>query len=91
MNSQICDSTIPYSECSTNGACGCFPMVGATNVGVCAFLWKFCSQLVPCGLTQKCSNADYICVHHRRCSDSPMCYPLSMINENTCPPRATCK
>ena len=56
-------------------------MIGANDVGVCAFLWKSCSQLVPCGSSQDCSDADHICVHHRRCNDSPVCYPLSMIEE----------
>ncbi|CAF1419082.1 unnamed protein product [Adineta ricciae] len=60
----------------------------ADNIGVCAFLWKFCSQLAPCGLSQECSDPDHICVHHSQCSNQPVCYPLSMINENICPPQS---
>ena len=88
---QVCDNTIAYDRCSTNNACGCFLMVGAQNVGVCAFLWKFCSQLVSCGSSQDCSVKDHICVHHHRCSNDPVCYPLSMMNENICPPASTSK
>ena len=86
INSETCNSTIPYNQCSKNGACGCFPMVGAENVGVCGFLWKFCSHLQPCGPSQECSNSDHICIHHSRCNNHPICYPLTMINENICPP-----
>ncbi|UJR38819.1 hypothetical protein I4U23_031484 [Adineta vaga] len=55
VNSQICHTVLSYARCSTNSACGCFPVVGADNVGICAFLWKFCSHLVPCGPSQDCS------------------------------------
>ncbi|CAF1445297.1 unnamed protein product [Adineta ricciae] len=67
VNCQICDSTIPYDRCSTSSACGCFSMVGAQDVSVCGFLWKFCSQLVPCGSSQDCSEPEHICVRHHRC------------------------
>jgi hypothetical protein len=26
-----------------------------------------------------------VCVHHIRCGDYPVCYPLSMIDEDICP------
>ncbi|CAF1140781.1 unnamed protein product [Adineta ricciae] len=86
INSQLCHSATPYERCSANSACGCFPVIDAQNTGACAFLWKSCSQLVPCGPSQECSQPDHICVHHRRCSNSPVCYPMSMVNENICPP-----
>ncbi|CAF1631981.1 unnamed protein product, partial [Adineta ricciae] len=89
VNSQICDSTIPYSRCSSNSACKCYPMVGAKNVGVCTFILKTCSQLIPCGSSQECSDPDSICIRHSRCNNSPVCYPLSMINENICPSLST--
>ncbi|CAF1543093.1 unnamed protein product, partial [Adineta ricciae] len=85
VNSLICNSTIPYSRCSKNSACGCFPMAGADNVGICAFLWKFCSELVSCESSQECYKRDHICVHHHRCNSYPVCYPLSMMNETICP------
>jgi hypothetical protein len=81
----ICHSATPYNRCSTNSACGCFPAVNSPNVGVCAFLWNFCSELVPCGSSQDCSDPEHICVHHSRCSDYPVCYPLSMTVEKICP------
>ncbi|CAF1557138.1 unnamed protein product, partial [Adineta ricciae] len=89
VNCQTCDSTIPYARCSTNSACGCLPMVGADNIGICAFLWKFCSQLLPCGSSQGCSEPDHVCVQHSRCSNKPLCYPVSMMNDNICPPQLT--
>ncbi|CAF1529119.1 unnamed protein product [Adineta ricciae] len=86
VNSEVCTKTDPYGRCSTNSACGCFPMAGAQNAGVCAFLWKFCSQLIPCESSQDCSQPDHICVHHHRCNHRPVCYPLLMANEAICPP-----
>ncbi|CAF4246057.1 unnamed protein product, partial [Rotaria sordida] len=85
VSSLICDSTTAYGRCSSNNACKCYPMAGANNVGVCTFIWKPCSLLVPCCSLQECSDPDSICVHHNRCSNSPICYPLSMIKEDICP------
>ncbi len=86
VNAQICRGMSQYDRCSTNSACGCFQMAGANNIGVCGFLWSFCSRLMPCGsLLNDCSEPDHICVHHIRCGDYPVCYPLSMIDEDICP------
>ena len=75
-----------YDQCSANSACGCFPMVGAHNVGICGFLWTSCSTLAPCdSLTNSCAKDDQICVHHPRCNTRPICYPVSMIDPRICP------
>ncbi|CAF1198399.1 unnamed protein product [Adineta ricciae] len=86
VNSQICDNTIPYRRCSSNSVCKYYPMAGANDVSVCTFILKQCSQLIPCGSSQECSHPDSFCIHHNGCGNSPVCYPLSMINENICPP-----
>ncbi|CAF1405611.1 unnamed protein product [Adineta ricciae] len=69
-DSEICNSAIPFSRCSSNNACGCFPM------------------LIPCGSLQECSVPDHICVHHSRCNNHPICYPLSLMSEDICPPQS---
>ncbi|CAF0799473.1 unnamed protein product [Adineta ricciae] len=85
VDSQICKTTSAYEECSGNGACGCFPMAGANNIGICAFLWQSCDELQPCGPSLDCSDSDHICVHHTRCADHPVCYPLAMAEQDLCP------
>ncbi|UJR18314.1 hypothetical protein I4U23_005216 [Adineta vaga] len=61
-------------------------MVGANNVGICAFLYTFCAELELCGPSLKCSDRSHLCIHHSRCGDRPRCYPSSMIDRNLCPP-----
>ncbi|CAF1550727.1 unnamed protein product, partial [Adineta ricciae] len=88
VNAEICHNSMPYDRCSTNNACGCLPISGTDNIGVCGSLRTFCSKLVPCGSSQVCSEPDHICVHHSRCNENPVCYPLSMTNQTICPPLA---
>ena len=85
VNSQICRNMSPYGRCSSNSACGCIPMAGASNVGVCAFMWTFCAELQPCGPSLHCPDRSHLCVHHSRCGDDPICYPVSMIDRSLCP------
>ncbi|CAF0718848.1 unnamed protein product [Adineta steineri] len=88
INSEICEKTPQYGECSTNSACGCFHMVGADdNAGVCGFLWPTCSRLLRCNSSDNsCLQPNTICVHHPQCDDFPICYPTAMIGQNMCPP-----
>ncbi|UJR20169.1 hypothetical protein I4U23_023301 [Adineta vaga] len=85
--SQTCHGTSLYGQCSSNSACGCFPMTAADDFGVCGFLWVSCSRLTPCkALDDTCDKPEHICVHHPRCHSAPVCYPLLMINQQICPP-----
>ncbi|CAF1419655.1 unnamed protein product [Adineta steineri] len=88
INSQICEKTPQYGECSTNSACGCFHMVGANDdTGVCGFLWPTCSRLLQCNSSNNsCSQPNTICVQHPQCDDFPLCYPITMFDQNMCPP-----
>ncbi|CAF1125019.1 unnamed protein product [Adineta steineri] len=87
IESQICEKTPQYSECSTNSACGCFHMVGTNNdVGVCGFLWPTCYCLVPCNSSGKSCQSNTICVRHPECDDRPLCYPIEMTDETMRPP-----
>jgi hypothetical protein len=84
---QICAGSSQYARCSTNNACGCFHTPGAGNTGICAVLWVACSALAPCQSSNNaCSKSDQICVNHPRCHLHPVCYPVSMIDRNICPP-----
>ncbi|CAF0735486.1 unnamed protein product [Adineta steineri] len=88
INSQICEKTAQYGQCSTNNACGCFHMLGADDgAGICGFLWPICSRLVPCNSSDNsCLQSNMICVEHPQCDDRPLCYPVTMMKENICPP-----
>ncbi|CAF1297418.1 unnamed protein product [Adineta steineri] len=63
-------------------------MLGANDgVGICGFLWPTCSRLVPCNSSDNsCLQSNTICVQHPQCDDRPLCYPVTMMNENICPP-----
>ncbi|CAF0934983.1 unnamed protein product [Adineta steineri] len=63
-------------------------MLGANiDTGVCGFLWPTCSRLVRCNSSDNsCLQLDTICVHHPQCEDFPLCYPVTMTNQNMCPP-----
>ncbi|CAF0774812.1 unnamed protein product [Adineta steineri] len=88
IKSQICEKTPQYGECSTNSACGCFHMVGThDDTGVCGFLWPICSRLLRCNSSDNsCLQPNTICVHHPQCDDFPLCYPVTMADQNMCPP-----
>ncbi|CAF1375187.1 unnamed protein product [Adineta ricciae] len=90
VNSTLCSDISQYGRCSTNSACGCFPMSGADNVGICGFLWTSCSTLDLCdSVTNACAKDEHICIHHPRCHVKPVCYPASMISSRVCPPLAS--
>ena len=62
-------------------------MIAADDSGICGFLWLTCSRLDSCkGADDHCEKSDHICVHHPRCQDRPVCYPLPMIDQRICPP-----
>ncbi|CAF0914802.1 unnamed protein product [Rotaria sordida] len=83
---QTCQGVSQYGECSTNSACGCFHTKATEGSGICAFLWLTCSQLISCEpLNNVCYQPGHVCVHHSRCFNHPVCYPLSM-TEPICPP-----
>ncbi|CAF3557607.1 unnamed protein product [Adineta steineri] len=85
---KICKKTSQYGLCSTNSACGCFHVVGATNnTGICGFRWPTCSRLVLCNSSDNsCSQSNTTCVRHPQCNDLPVCYPVTMTNQSICPP-----
>ncbi|CAM4949627.1 unnamed protein product [Rotaria socialis] len=85
-NFQSCQGKSQYDQCSTNGVCGCLHTANNANNSICAFLWVTCSELVGCASPNNmCYQPDHICIHHPRCFDGPMCYPLSKTKEDICP------
>ncbi|CAF4197130.1 unnamed protein product, partial [Adineta steineri] len=88
VQSDICEKTAQYGQCSKNSACGCFHIVGDNdNTGICGFLWTTCSRLVPCNpVDNSCVQSDTTCVQHPRCHDRPLCYPVAMTDQRICPP-----
>ncbi|CAF0718862.1 unnamed protein product [Adineta steineri] len=63
-------------------------MVGAKDeTGVCGFLWPTCSRLLRCNSSDNsCLQPNTICVQHPQCDDFPLCYSVTMIGQNMCPP-----
>jgi hypothetical protein len=87
VHCQICDGMSQYDPCSTSGVCGCFHRSGNNDNSICGFLWLTCSELVSCEFSNNmCYQPDHICVHHPRCYDRPVCYPLSKAHQQICPP-----
>lgn len=92
VNCQTCRGMSQYEQCSTNNDCGYFPLTISDDSGICGFLWINCSRLEPCEIPNDyCENPGYICVHHPRCHNVPVCYPLSMIDQRLCPPKKSKK
>lgn len=55
-------------------------------MGVCGLLTPSCSSFSLCqSSNDACTQSDHVCVRHPRCNSQPLCYPLSLIDENTCP------
>ncbi|CAF4286856.1 unnamed protein product [Rotaria magnacalcarata] len=76
-----------YDRCSTTNGCACFLIAGATNFGLCSYQYLVeCSQLTPCENSTNLCPRDYECVHHPRCHDVPICYPVRADNAELCPP-----
>ncbi|CAF1098033.1 unnamed protein product [Adineta steineri] len=80
--------TPQYGECSTNSACGCFHVIGASNdTGICGFRWLACSHLVLCNSSDySCTQPNTTCVQHPQCNNLPVCYPVAMTDQSICPP-----
>lgn len=86
MNYETCEGASQYDRCSTNNACGCFHRINTNESSICGFLWTSCSRLEPCRPSDHiCDQKDSICVQHPRCHNRPVCYPLSMMNQQICP------
>ncbi|CAF1373451.1 unnamed protein product, partial [Rotaria sordida] len=87
VHSQVCLTMSQYDRCSLNPACGCLHMVGTADVGICVFKYVTCSELVPCESSSNlCHDPEYTCVHHPRCHNLPVCYPIRMMDQGICPP-----
>jgi hypothetical protein len=87
VNSELCHGTPQYGQCSADSACGCLHMTGGIDVGICGFMWVTCSELVSCASTNNvCYEPGHICIRHPRCHTIPVCYPVSMTNQQICPP-----
>lgn len=86
-NFQKCSGKSQYDQCSANSICGCFHTASNSNNSICGFLWVTCSELNSCGHPNNmCYEPNHICVHHPRCFQHPICYPLSETIQEICPP-----
>jgi len=86
VNSQTCESATQYSACSLSSECGCLSLSFSDNLGICGHLGQSCSEFSPCqSPNDACAQSQHICVRHPRCSSSPLCYPLSLIDQSVCP------
>ncbi|CAF0895918.1 unnamed protein product [Adineta ricciae] len=83
---QVCYGMNQYDRCSKNTACGCLPIINTNQTAICGILEVNCSQFIPCkSLTNECDLLGAVCVQHPGCNDLPVCYPLSMGDERSCP------
>ncbi|CAF1004503.1 unnamed protein product, partial [Rotaria sordida] len=90
VKSQFCTGITQYDRCSLNSACACFHIAGAIDVGICSDEFVDCSELVACESSNNlCREPNHRCVHHPRCHNLPVCYPVPSFNRQLCPPRAT--
>ncbi|CAF4418334.1 unnamed protein product, partial [Rotaria magnacalcarata] len=73
--------------CSLNSGCVCFHIAGAVNIGICTDqLFADCVELVPCDRANNiCNDPEHRCVHHPRCHNNPVCYPIPSFNRQLCP------
>ncbi|CAF4084698.1 unnamed protein product, partial [Rotaria magnacalcarata] len=76
-----------YDRCSLNSGCVCFHIAGAVNIGICTDqLFADCVELVPCDRANNiCNDPEHRCVHHPRCHNNPVCYPIPSFNRQLCP------
>ncbi|CAF0791768.1 unnamed protein product [Rotaria sordida] len=89
VKSQYCPEIAQYDRCSLNSACACFHIAGAINVGICSDEFVDCSELVACESSNNlCREPNHRCVHHPRCHNLPVCYPVPSFNRQLCPSRA---
>ncbi|CAF0907891.1 unnamed protein product [Rotaria sordida] len=90
VKSQFCNGIAQYNRCSPNSACACFHIAGAIDIGICADEFVDCSELVACeSSTNLCREPNHRCVHHHRCHNLPVCYPVPSFNRQLCPLIAT--
>jgi len=86
VNGQTCNNATQYSACSLNSGCGCLSLSFSNSWGICGLLNQSCAQFTACQLPNyACAQFEHICVRHPRCSSTPVCYPLSLIDQNVCP------
>ncbi|CAF1447714.1 unnamed protein product, partial [Rotaria sordida] len=90
VKSQFCHRISQYNRCSPNSACACFHIAGAIDTGICVDEFVDCSELVTCEHSNNvCSEPNYRCVHHPRCHNLPVCYPIPSFNQQLCSSTAT--
>ncbi|CAF1283177.1 unnamed protein product [Rotaria sordida] len=90
VKSQFCNGISQYGRCSTNSACACYHIAGATDIGICADEVVNCSELVACEHSSNlCYDRNHRCVHHPQCHNLPVCYPVPSFNRQLCPPIPT--
>ncbi|CAF4771311.1 unnamed protein product, partial [Rotaria sp. Silwood2] len=87
VKSQFCHGTSQYDRCSPNSACACFYIAGAIDIGICGDEFVDCSELPACERPNNlCREPNHRCVHHPRCHNLPVCYPVPSFNRQLCPP-----
>jgi hypothetical protein len=93
MNAQETCSGLAHlnnEHCSSNTACTCLPFpdgINRQNGGMCVLPRTTCSELTPCDSHFNCAQPNTICLKYVQCYTHPICYPLSMIAPDICPPR----
>ncbi|CAF3307637.1 unnamed protein product [Rotaria socialis] len=87
VESQTCDKMNQYDPCAKNYACTCFHRLDGPNATICIDEFSIsCSELIPCeSSTNRCYEAEHICVRHPRCNQLPVCYPVPIFNQQLCP------
>ncbi|CAF3644471.1 unnamed protein product, partial [Rotaria sordida] len=87
VKSQFCDGMSQHGRCSANSACACFHIAGAMDIGICSDeLFVDCSELITCEQPSNvCHEPNHRCVHHPRCRNLPVCYPIPSFNQQLCP------
>ncbi|CAF1258560.1 unnamed protein product [Rotaria sordida] len=89
VKSQFCPGIAQYDRCSLNSACACFHLAGDVDTGICTDEFVDCSELIACDNSNNlCREPSHRCVHHPRCHNFSVCYPMPSFNEQLCPPMA---
>ncbi|CAF4497776.1 unnamed protein product [Rotaria sp. Silwood2] len=90
VKSQFCNGISQYGRCSPNSACACYHIASGLDIGICVDAFVDCSDLTECGdLDNTCYESNHRCVHHPRCHNRPVCYPVPSFNQQLCPPMPT--
>ncbi|CAF4397466.1 unnamed protein product, partial [Rotaria sp. Silwood2] len=86
VKSQYCVGVPQYDQCSSNSMCACFYEVGANGTALCVNRFVTCSELVACYSSNNlCFKPNHRCLHHPRCNNHPVCYPVPSFNKQLCP------